>query len=108
MPSANEAGVGLSRAARPRSTAISTIKAPPMVNTIAVVWKGGSGPLRAVRLASVAHSTMAPTPSAVAVLGDMGSLGLRWGQTPCVQAGVQLRAGREGSDPARPLASGLT
>jgi hypothetical protein len=49
-----------------------------MASTTAVVWNGGTGPLSAVRLASVAHSRIAPTPSAVAVLGDMMSFaGLR-------------------------------
>ena len=41
---------------------------PPMAKAMAVVWNGGIGPDSTVRLASVAHSRMAPTPSAVAVL----------------------------------------
>jgi hypothetical protein len=43
---------------------------PPMAKTMAVVWNGGIGPRNAVRLASVAHSSMAPAPSSVADLDD--------------------------------------
>jgi hypothetical protein len=41
-----------------------------MVKTMAVVWNGGTGPLRVVSVASVDHSRIAPIPSVVAAPED--------------------------------------
>src|SRR5215471_14882828 len=58
------------RASLPRATAVSRITTLPMRNTMAVVSNGGMAPVRAVRLANVAHKRMAPTPSSVAAFDD--------------------------------------
>ena len=63
-------GVGRMQLSRPRSRATSTDTAAPMANTMAVVWNGGIGPFSVVRVASVAHSRIAPIPRTVAAAGD--------------------------------------
>ena len=64
-------GGGSHQSSRPRSSGDEQRPpSPPMAKTMAVVWKGGIGPLSVVRLASVAHSRIAPIAEKVAVLED--------------------------------------
>ena len=84
------------RAAR-AATAASAITTPPTANTMAVVWKGGIGPLSAVRLASVAHSRMAPAPErGRGLCDDMAPLPLpQIRHLPrCARAGAQALMSR--------------
>ena len=84
----------------PRIAETELVRSDDGAHVLAVVSNGGTGPLSAVRLASVAHSRTAPTPRAVAVLGDMrggvlwSALGMAWGQAPLCAAGGASHNGR--------------
>src|SRR5690348_15423283 len=85
---------------------------PPTAKAMAVVCKGGTAPLRTVRLASELQSTMAPEPNSVADVEeriDLGCRGLIRLAATCPESGLarQPRAGLCARRRGRQAAPGL-